>query len=200
MRPHSARQRGVTLVEALVALVVLSIGLFGVAGLLLKTSRYAQGAWAQAAVADGVDDLAERLRSTPSADAAAFTLDASYADQRSDIDGGSVTVAKDCDAEACTAAETAAFHLARWRLSLDRALPGGAGWVRPLSTAATSAQATSFDVAVMWFDKSMVDADGNLVSSAVCTGAETGIDARRCCPPDADAPAGVRCAHAVLVP
>lgn len=194
------RQRGVTMIEVLIAVLVLSIGLLGVAATMAKSSRFAAGAWAQSAVANDVADIAERLRSTPNATNANFTLNSSYATQRSEIDGGSVTISRDCETTACTPAQTAAFHLTQWRLNLDRTLPGAAGWVNPLSSATSDARATSFEVVVMWLDKSNLDSSGALASALVCSGSETGVAQRRCCPANASPAAGVRCTRTVLVP
>lgn len=199
--PRAARhQRGVTMIEVMIAILVLSIGLLGVAATLAKGARFALGAWSQASVATGLSDMAERLRASPNAVVANFSLEDDYATQRAAIDAGEVTSAKDCDSEACTPEEAAGFHLTTWRLALDRSLPGAAGWVRPLSSAATEPKATAFELVVMWFDKSNLDSDDVLNAAAVCAGSETGLDQRRCCPAEADAADGVRCTRMVLVP
>jgi len=195
------RQRGVTMIEVLVALLVLSIGMLGVAATLAKSGRFAIGAWAQGAIANDIADIAERLRSTPNAANADFTLTDDYATQRLQIDAGDVTIARDCDSATCTPAQTAAFHLAQWRLNLDRTLPGAAGWLKPLSSAtAVTGGATSFEMAVLWMDKANVDSTGALVAAQVCAGTETGAAGRRCCPADSSPAAGVRCTRLVLVP
>jgi type IV pilus assembly protein PilV len=196
---HRAR-RGVTMIEVLVAVLVLSIGLLGVAGTLARNARMAQGASAQTGVASGVADMAERLRTSPTATNANFTLTATYATQRSALLAGTVAPGRDCNTLSCTAAQSANFHIANWQLALDRSLPGAAGWVRPLSSASTSANATAFEVAVLWFDKTNVDGNGALVAALSCTGDETGVDQRRCCPSAAAAADGVRCTRLVVVP
>lgn len=199
-RTHHRAQRGVTMIEVLIALLVLSVGLLGVAITIAKSSRFSAGAWAQSAVASNLSDMAERLRSSPNAANANFTLTDSYADQRTALDGGTVVVVKDCDAVACTPAETGAFHVTQWRLSLNQTLPGAAGWLRPLSSATNEARATSFEMAVMWFDKSNTDSSGAPAAPQVCAGTETGVAQRQCCPAAANAAAGVRCTRTVLVP
>jgi type IV pilus assembly protein PilV len=200
MKQPSGMQRGVTMIEVLVALLVLSIGLLGVAATVAKSSRFTAGAWAQSAVANSLSDMAERIRSSPNAASADFNLTDDYATQRSDIEAGNVVIAKDCDTNVCTPAESAAFHIATLRLDADRSLPGAAAWVQPVSSAASGASATSFEVAVMWFDKSNVDGAGAANAALVCGGGETGIDQRRCCPAAASPAAGVRCTRTVLVP
>jgi hypothetical protein len=144
--------------------------------------------------------MAERLRTSPNAVNANFTLTTNYPDQRSAMTAGTVAPSKDCDSTTCTPAETAAFHIADWRLALDRSLPGSAGWIKPLSSSATGSSATSFEIAVMWFDKSNLSTSGSAAAALACTGSETGPDQRRCCPAAASAAAGVRCTRMILVP
>ena len=200
MKHTACLQRGVSMIEVLVALLVLSIGLLGVAATVAKSSRFAAGAWAQSAVVNSLSDIAERLRSSPNSSNANFTLTANYAMQRADIDAGTVVVVTDCETVACIPAQAAAFHIATWRQEIERTLPGAAGWISPLSSAATESRATSFELAVMWFDKSNTDGSGTANAALVCTGAETGIEQRRCCPVATNAAAGVRCTRMVLVP
>lgn len=62
MKRLTTRQRGMTLIEILVAIVILSIGLLGLAGLQLKGMQVNQGStyrWQAAALAE---DLADRIR------------------------------------------------------------------------------------------------------------------------------------------
>ena len=66
---------GSTLIEVLVAMLVLSIGLLGVAGLAAASLRYSQGGWARASVASGLSDLADRVRTNPGADVTAYVFD-----------------------------------------------------------------------------------------------------------------------------
>jgi len=59
---RAARQRGMTLIEILVAIVVLSVGLLGLAGLQLKGVQVNQGSayrWQAAMLAE---DIADRMR------------------------------------------------------------------------------------------------------------------------------------------
>ena len=54
-------QAGTTLLEVLVAMLVLSIGLLGIAGLSAASLRYSQGGWARASISSGLSDLADRV-------------------------------------------------------------------------------------------------------------------------------------------
>jgi len=59
------KERGVTLVEILVALVVLSMGLLGAAALLLDSLRGHAAALRRVAASNLVRDMADRIRANP---------------------------------------------------------------------------------------------------------------------------------------
>ena len=202
--PIGQRRRGETgstLIEALVAMLVLSIGLLGIAGLASAALRYSQGAWARAAVASGLSDLADRVRANPSASNTDYRFNTvAYADQREALDDGDVTIARDCLAEDCTPTQLATYHLTDWRLALNRSMPGAAVWV-------SGQRDTGYLATIMWFDKSYVQDDGvTPEASPTCAvdGAgvitNTGIAARICCPPAYDVIDGVRCTNMSVIP
>ena len=59
MRPHALR--GFTLIEALIALVVLSLGLLGIAGLQIYGVRDTQNSYYRSQAAIVMNDMAERI-------------------------------------------------------------------------------------------------------------------------------------------
>lgn len=194
-------QAGSSLLEALVAMLVLSIGLLGIAGLASASLRYSQGSWARAAVASGLSDLADRVRANPSASETDYRFNAiTYEEQREDIEGGEVAIARDCLAEGCTPTQLAAYHLTDWRLALNRSMPGAAVWV-------SGQRSTGYLATVMWYDKNFVKDDGvtpeesptcEVNAAGVIT--DTGIAARVCCPAAADVIDGVRCTNMSVIP
>src|SRR6218665_4111648 len=58
---------GVTLVEAMVAIVVLSIGLLGIAGLQAATMKYKINTWARSSASTLLSAFSERVRTHPDA-------------------------------------------------------------------------------------------------------------------------------------
>jgi type IV pilus assembly protein PilV len=68
-----ACQRGMTLIEILVAIVVLSIGLLGLAGLQLKGLQVSQGSTYRWQAAMLAEDIADRIRADQS-DAGSYAL------------------------------------------------------------------------------------------------------------------------------
>lgn len=110
-------QRGMTLIEALAAFVILSVGLLGIVSLqaLSKTAQH-QSIQRSRAVALG-NDMLERIRSNP---AGLETYDIHLTPE-----GDSAPAAEpnpDCVAAPCTPAQLATHDLWRW----DQALRGAA--------------------------------------------------------------------------
>lgn len=191
-------QDGATLIEVLVAILVLSIGLLGIAGLQASSMRFSQGSWARAALSNHLSDLADRVRANPDSSATAYQLTDDYATQRAAIAAGTVTSAKDCEAvTTCTPDEMAAFHLAQWRLAVSRDLPGGAAYI-------SGTRSTGYVVTAIWLDKNNLKADGKTLEDAPesCTAAFDGARARNCCPAGASvsSTAGIRCTNMVVMP
>jgi type IV pilus assembly protein PilV len=105
-------QRGFTLVEVLVALVLLSLGLLGAGGMLLGSLRSHADALREIVAGRLLQDMAERIRANPHAGVGYDTREA-------------VPLAAACDlASPCTGPELAAADLAHFLESAQRLLPG----------------------------------------------------------------------------
>ncbi len=105
---NPARARGFSLVEVLVSVVVLSIGLLGLASLQVSGLRVGQSSFYRAQAAQLATDMADRLR-------------ANFGEART----CELALA---DATPVSPANTCERDLAEWRGKL-RALPGGNGAV-----------------------------------------------------------------------
>lgn len=188
-----AAARGSTLLEVLVAILVLSIGMLGIAGLQISSLRYSQGGWARAAVAASLSDLADRVRNNPDSIPTAYVNESKYATERAAIEDGSLQSdfadARNCDSKTCTPAQLALYQSMEWRLAVARDIPGGAGYV-------TGSSATGYVATVLWIDKDNPDVP------AICQGDSGGIATRTCCPDATGVKnvVGMRCTNMVIVP
>lgn len=195
-------QSGAGLIEALVAILILSIGLLGMLGMQTAALKYEQTGWIRSALSTNLASLADRVRSNSGADGAAYTYSQTYSEDRTAIAAGSgyFTPSKNCDTATCSAAELAAYDLLVWRRDVNAQLPGGSGFVVPTGT---KGQDLRFLVTIAWFDKDNVDALGATASPPICEATTTGIAARNCCPSalgTAAALSGVRCANLEMIP
>ena len=101
-------QRGFTLVEALIALLVLSIGLLGVAGMQLASLQSNYGAFQRSQATFLAQDIADRMRANRTA-ALASAYDFAYG-----------------TAAPGAPANTAEIDIAMWKTRLAATLPPGA--------------------------------------------------------------------------
>jgi type IV pilus assembly protein PilV len=133
------RQGGVTLMESLVALVVLAFGVMGLLGLQLRTMTNNQNANHMATAARLADNVFEAIKTNPNAsqatnpnynvnaplNAAQWGWLANYANAW----GNLPAVATDCSTTFCTAAQKATWDINQWKLSVRQSLPAGEGFV-----------------------------------------------------------------------
>lgn len=115
-RSRSARRavRGATMVETLVALIVLSIGLLGIAALFVTSIRAARSSVSRLQAVNAVSDLAERIRANPTAKVAYSAAGANQG-----CVGGVI------GAISCTPAAMAATDLFLWNQQLAATWPNG---------------------------------------------------------------------------
>ncbi|MBA2077998.1 type IV pilus modification protein PilV [Rhodanobacter sp. PCA2] len=115
MRVRS-RQRGVSLVEVLVAVLIFSIGLVGLAGLLVMATRSNHAAYLRTQVTFLAGNMADRMRANP-----AGVWNGAYDAASYQAITGSTT----CDkSAACNAADVASRDQQEWRRMLATLLPG----------------------------------------------------------------------------
>mgnify|MGYP000901146229 CR=1 FL=1 len=114
---HASRHRGFTMIEAMIALLVLAVGLLGIATLQATAKRSVHQAGQRSLAISLADSMVERIRINPAAAAAYHTgLGASA------LGGGTILDApRDCAAQTCTPAQVAAWDLWRWEQQLDGA-------------------------------------------------------------------------------
>jgi type IV pilus assembly protein PilV len=112
------RDRGVSLVEALVALLVLSIGMLGIAGLFVESVRSSRSALLRTQAVNLVGDMADRIRANATARAAYDTGAYGGAPGTHDC-----APSPDGPGGRCTLAQLAEDDLARWVAAVRAALP-----------------------------------------------------------------------------
>ena len=131
-----SRQRGFTMLEVLVSVVVLSIGMLGVAGLQAVGQRNNHSAYLRSQATALAYDMIDRMRANQAGiDSNAYnginTLTNNYANPG-------------CVAAGCTAATMADYDKWEWETQLAARLPSGNGSV--------ANNAGTFTVTVMWDD------------------------------------------------
>jgi type IV pilus assembly protein PilV len=203
---RARRSSGFTLIEVLVTVLIMSLGMLGIAALQATTSRFKIGAWARSSTAVLFSDFADRVRANPdvaglsyfssgaATSTSAYALTANWSTQSSTAPPAVTT---DCSTTACTATERAAYDLIIWRQQIRRQLPQGSAFV-------TGNRATGMTVTMMWFDKQFLTSGNVLETSnacnAVAAGTFTSAALSNCCPNAAGVAAGVRCVNFTFLP
>jgi type IV pilus assembly protein PilV len=137
--PHSSRNPrhsgGMTLIEVLVTLVIISVGLLGIAALQLTTVRNNYDAFVRAQAAVLASDMLDRMR----------------ANRRQ---AGTYVAA--IGAAPATPTGPAGVDIAQWRASLNAQLPNGVGGI------AFDAPSAVVTITIEWGERSQVVADRTL--------------------------------------
>ncbi|MNF65693.1 hypothetical protein D3C84_474640 [compost metagenome] len=126
----SRKSRGFTLVEVLIALVVLAIGLLGMATLMMNSLQTSQGASQRNAATVAAYDLIERMRANRDE---AVKANSAY---DSDPSTAVLPTAGCFEPDAltgCSEAEMVNLDLARWWANLQTAIPGAAATIQQVA-------------------------------------------------------------------
>lgn len=138
MRPTlPATQSGFSLIESMVALVVVSVGMIGIAGLYGQGLSAGRTALDRTQAVNLASDMADRIR----------------ANRRGDLNYGGAAANNNCDpggGVSCTPAQMAAHDLFVWSNQVARQLPNGVGVVQYAPTAPPT-----YTIQVSWQDTGM---------------------------------------------
>ena len=141
----NARAAGFTLVEVLVAVLVISIGMLGVAKLVLAAVTSNDSAYFRTQAADLAYSVLDAMR----ANRAYASTTAGY--QLSFLQNPNATVMCDALGSDCTPAEMAQYDLYRWRRQLASALPQGNGQIA-VNPAPAPGQVATATITIEWND------------------------------------------------
>lgn len=135
-------QRGVTLVESLIAIVVTALGIMGILGVQMRTLSDTSTTVRRAQAIRLIEDLGERMRVNPNAlaDISRYATTFSAAPSVGSCAAG------------CTHTQLADYDLAVWKRSVREMLPLGQAsiFVPPAETAAAAGQGRQLGVMIAW--------------------------------------------------
>lgn len=129
---------GFSLLEVLVTILVVSLGLLGMAALIISGVRSNNIAHYRSVATKQAEDIADRMR-TNLAGARAGSYDNITA---------TIPSSSDCTASACSATQMATYDHAQWNTANSILLPGGTGTVG-------GNLATGYTITLRWTEKDM---------------------------------------------
>ena len=131
MRQPMNRMTGFSLTEVLVAMLVLALGLLGLAALQIAGVRSNQTAYYRSIATQLAYDIAYRMRANP-----VGVTDGAY---NQGTPGSSLT---QCETGSCTPDVLAGYDLMQWNSALAANLPGGTGIVCSITSMPTIGDST----------------------------------------------------------
>ncbi len=173
-------QRGISLIESLVAMVVVALGILGILGVQMRTLTDTSTTVRRAQAIRLIEDLGERMKTNPNA----LGNLASY------VSAFGVEPTVGSCASGCDPAQLAAYDLAVWKRSIKASLPlGRASVFVPPAESGTGVQGRQLGVMVAWRENEKVakisdadDADATSYRGAI--NASTGGGNAATCPTD----------------
>ena len=135
-------QRGVTLIESLVALVVIALGILGILGVQMRTLTDTQTGVRHAQAIRLIEDMGERMKVNPNALANINAYVTAFAD---------TPTLPNC-ASGCNAAQLAAYDVAVWKRIVRENLPTGQAsiFVPPAESGLATGLGRQLGVMIAW--------------------------------------------------
>ena len=141
------KNSGFTLIEVLIAALVLSFGLLGLAGLQATSIRNNQSAYNRSQATQLAYDMADRMRANKNESVDPTSGSVIAASKYVTIAPTAASDQADCTTvTGCTRAQMATHDLSQWNKALTSALPGGTGTITVVATTRV------FTITVNWDD------------------------------------------------
>ncbi len=162
MQPHQQlktsshhAQRGITLIESLVAILVTALGILGILGVQMRTLTDTQTSVRRAQAIRLIEDLGERLKVHPNALMVLGSYQSGWTATPPTPPAGT-----NCAALACNTAQLAAYDVAEWKRTVQRSLPmGDANIFIPPGEGATLNNRRQLGVMISWRENERTDLD-----------------------------------------
>ena len=137
---NAKNQSGFTLIEVLIALIVLAVGLLGMASLTVHSMQSNQGAYMRSQASVLAYDIAERMRSNHEGAITTSTYTATSASQPTCTNG-------------CTPSQQAQLDVHQWRTALQSSMPGATAAI----TRTANGDLMEYQITISWTDSGASD-------------------------------------------
>jgi type IV pilus assembly protein PilV len=165
------KQRGIALIEAMVAIIVAALGVLAVLAVQLRTLADSSTTVRRAQAIRLIEDLSERLKVHPNA-----LQDLASSKYKSGWKATLTTPDPDCGNAACNAAQLTAYDLVQWKTTVQTVLPAGDANVFLASGEGTNSNRRLLGVMISWRENERSTA-GEYKDSIDVTKMKNGTDA-----------------------
>ena len=138
--PRSRLQRGISLIESLVAIVVMALGILGILGVQMRTLTDTQTTVYRAQAIRLIEDLSERMKTNPNALSNLNNYVSGFSDE---------PTPGDCSS-GCSHGDQATYDLALWKQAVKATLPLGEASVFLAAGETDDANRRQLGVMVAW--------------------------------------------------
>lgn len=144
MKRIACAQRGVSLIEVLVSILIVSVGVVSLAGLLAKSTQLAKASEFRAIAGLLAADMADRVKANiPAVKGGTYNMTPAALQAAAPANAATACTSA---AVACTSAQMAAYDLAQWQQTLFNGLPSGTGYLQ------YDAAGEAVDLWLAWLD------------------------------------------------
>ena len=189
-------QRGISLLESLIAIVVMALGILGILAVQMRTLTDTQTTVRRAQAIRLIEDLSERMKANPNALVNIDTYLTGW--------GNEPTSGKNCRTSICSHTEWASFDRAEWKATVKNILPLGDASIFIPTTESDPANAGNqrlIGVIVSWREneRAVEDSDKTAYTSAINASTGAGTEGNLACKADSTChlqylPVSARCA------
>jgi len=146
--PQTKTQKGFTLIEVLIAFIILSFGLLGAVALQAKAKQASFDSMQRAAAVALGNDIVQRIRANDTAQLAALYTQTFNSET-------STSTSQACFTNTCTAAQVAALDLEQWKRAIRArentgSLDDATVCIAPTAVAGSGGKAFNLEVIVSW--------------------------------------------------
>ena len=144
-------QRGITLIESLVALVVTALGILGILGVQMRTLTDTSTTVRRAQAIRLIEDFSERLKASPNSLVEINNYTSGFSE---------IPTKPDCST-GCTNAQLVAYEVANWKNSVKDTLPLGQAsiFTPPAEGEAAAGQRRQLGIMIAWRENERDDSD-----------------------------------------
>jgi type IV pilus assembly protein PilV len=163
-QPLRKRIAGFSLIEVLIALVILSIGLLGIAAMVSESLKSKDSSYYRTQALDMASEIVDRMR----ANRASALANAYDATTWGAVPGSAPSGYCKGSSAVCTGTDMASSDVAEWQHEIGALLPAFPSGTLAQGEIATSsvAEMTQVQVSIEWYDRRANQAVNNATSSA----------------------------------